>query len=295
GSLAFTINPGPQLTSITPTSAVAGSPDLTLTANGSNFSTGAYIQWTPNGGSSLNITPNSVTATQVSATIRAAQLASANTVQVSVVSGGITTTPQTFTITANASIGPVSVTPASGSGSSQTFQFVYTDSYGWNDLTSTWVYITGTFSSPLTNRCHMYSSGSSLYLLNDAGTAWMPGAIGSNATLQNSQCSLDLRNVSVTPSGNNLTLTVPIMFTSAFAGAKQVWMYAGSARGSTGWQQLGTWTVTAGSQLGSISPSTAIAGSGPTTLTANGSGFVGGASIRWTPANGSTAVLPATL
>src|SRR5262249_22692573 len=211
------------------------------------------------------------------------------------VSGGITTTPQTFTITANASIGPVSVTPASGSGSSQTFQFVYTDSYGWNDLTSTWVYITGTFSSPLTNRCHMYSSGSSLYLLNDAGTAWMPGAIGSNATLQNSQCSLDLRNVSVTPSGNNLTLTVPIMFTSAFAGAKQVWMYAGSARGSTGWQQLGTWTVTAGSQLGSISPSTAIAGSGPTTLTANGSGFVGGASIRWTPANGSTAVLPATL
>ena len=48
---------------------------------------------------------------------------------------------------------------------------------------------------------------------------------------------------SATPSGNNLTLSVPVTFKPPFTGAKQVWMYATGTTGNSGWLNKGTWTV----------------------------------------------------
>jgi hypothetical protein len=82
-----------------------------------------------------------------------------------------------------------------------------------------------------------------LNLLNDAGTAWTSMTVGAAGTLQNSQCSVDLSQTTGTPSGNNLTLSLPVTFKPAYAGAKQVWMFAAGGAGSSGWQQRGSWTV----------------------------------------------------
>src|SRR5262249_54313894 len=82
-------------------------------------------------------------------------------------------------------------------------------------------------------------------LLNDSGSGWSGSAAGANGTLQNSQCSVDLSGVTAATNGNTLTLTVPVNFTGAYAGNKEVWMYATSASTNSGWQRLGAWAVPA--------------------------------------------------
>ena len=141
----------------------------------------------------------------------------------------------------------VSVTPNTGSGSSQTLQFLSSDPAGTADLTQVWMWFTATFSNSSANSCLLYYNQTSnqVLLLNDGATTWMPMTVGTAGTLQNSQCSLNVGSVAITRSGNNLTVSVPMTFQAAYAGAKQVWMYAGGGAGNSGWQQRGTWTATA--------------------------------------------------
>ena len=70
----------------------------------------------------------------------------------------------------SAVLAPVSVTPNSGSGSSQTFAFVFSDSAGAADINSAQIIINS--STAETNSCYFYfyASGSNiLYLANNAG------------------------------------------------------------------------------------------------------------------------------
>src|SRR5207302_15148 len=81
-----------------PTSAVAGGPQFTLTVTGTNFVTASVVRW--NG---ANRTTTYVSATQLTAAISAADIATAGTAPVTVFNpapGGGTSNPQTFTITA---------------------------------------------------------------------------------------------------------------------------------------------------------------------------------------------------
>ena len=83
-------------------------------------------------------------------------------------------------------------------------------------------------------------------LLNDNATAWTTATLGAATTLQNSQCSLNVATATVVSNGNTLTLNVTMTFKPAFAGAKNVYLYAVDVSGSnSGWQQLGAWTVAA--------------------------------------------------
>jgi hypothetical protein len=52
-----------------------------------------------------------------------------------------------------------------------------------------------------------------------------------------------LAAASVTTSGTNLTLNLPMTFSAGFAGAKNTYMYAGGSIANSGWQTMGTWTV----------------------------------------------------
>ena len=93
----FTINnPAPTLTSISPNSASAGATDITLTVTGTNFVPGSMVRWN---GEDRTTTFSS--ATQLSATIPASDLAAGGTAQVTVFnpapSGGLTD-PLPFTI-----------------------------------------------------------------------------------------------------------------------------------------------------------------------------------------------------
>src|SRR5262249_1856804 len=241
----WTVTAGSQLGSISPSTAIAGSGPTTLTANGSGFVGGASIRWTPANGSTAVLPATLVSSNQLQATVPASLLATAGTAQVAVASGGNITQSQTFTITASPEVASaVSVTPNSGSGASQAFQFLYSDSNGASALRTVWVYITSNFSSPVTNRCQIYYDpvANVLKLRNDAGTAWIAGTPGTTAILQTSQCSIGLNAVTASTSVGNLTLTVPVTFSDSFTGAKQIWMYAGGTTVNGGWQQLGAWT-----------------------------------------------------
>ncbi len=92
-------NPTPVLTSISPTTAVAGSGAFTLTLNGSGFYSGSVVKW-----NNSNRVTTFVNAGQLTAAITAADVASASTANVTVFNaapGGGTSSGQTFTVTAS--------------------------------------------------------------------------------------------------------------------------------------------------------------------------------------------------
>ncbi|MBI4465406.1 MAG: hypothetical protein HY647_11935 [Acidobacteria bacterium] len=139
----------------------------------------------------------------------------------------------------------VSVSPSSGSGSSQTFSFLYSDPDGFADLNLMVTMINSTFG--MANGCVTFYARASnqLFLMNDAGTTTLgPGTVGGAGTLQNSQCTVNLPSSSVLTSGNNLTLNLALSFTAAFGGTKAVQMIAVDVGGlNSGWQMRGIWTV----------------------------------------------------
>jgi hypothetical protein len=90
-----------------------------------------------------------------------------------------------------------------------------------------------------------YPSLNRVYLLNDAGTAWLgPVALGGPSLLSNSQCHLNAFFSSAAGGGNSLAVDLMMSFKSSFQGSKKVFLNTGDFGGlSTGWQQKGSWTV----------------------------------------------------
>jgi hypothetical protein len=142
---------------------------------------------------------------------------------------------------------PVSVSPSSGTGASQTFSFLFTDVNGTSDLTDAQMI----FNSSLTGVSGCYINTDPIHkllsLASDAGNTWLgPVTVGTGSSLQNSQCTLSAASSNVVSSGNNVTVTLTLTFQPAFAGARNVWGYAQNAESQTSsWAQLGTWTVLA--------------------------------------------------
>jgi hypothetical protein len=151
------------------------------------------------------------------------------------------------TWTPNPSVGPpaiVSLSPASGTGTSVTFQAVYSDPNGAGALTEGQLLVNSTLSPSYA--CYLYYQPQTnhLYLSNDTGY-WMttpaltPGVAG---TASNSQCTLNAGSSSVSTAGNNLTLNVALSFSSEFIGPKNAYMYAEANAQNSGWVMKGTWT-----------------------------------------------------
>lgn len=139
----------------------------------------------------------------------------------------------------------VSVTPSSGSGNSQTFRFVFQDPDGFSDLQ--WVYALFHTSINGAGGCYLRYTrpDNTLWLRNDAGTAWLgPVTPGTAATVENSQCALVAASSAASGSGTALTLDAAINFKGAFAGTKNVYLYAiDTLNLVSNWQQRGTWTI----------------------------------------------------
>jgi hypothetical protein len=74
-------------------------------------------------------------------------------------------------------------------------------------------------------------------------------ALGTQVTLQNSQCSVNVSLSAGAISGNSYTLQLPLTFAARYAGARNIYGYAASRNGlNSGWQNLGSWTVGAPSR-----------------------------------------------
>jgi hypothetical protein len=139
----------------------------------------------------------------------------------------------------------VSVTPASGSGASQTFSYVFSDPNGYTDLAAVQMLVHSVLSGA--GGCWIYYSRAAnrFWLANDAGTAWLgPVTGGTGGSLSNSQCTLSAAGSSGSGSGNTLTVTIALSITSRFCGAKTNYMCAEDPAGSLGgWVARGLWVV----------------------------------------------------
>jgi len=139
-----------------------------------------------------------------------------------------------------------SMTPASGSGTVQTFALQYSDSIGAGNLATLVAWFSAAPASSIVNSCFVYYQRSSnlAFLLNDAATAWTSGMRGSHTVIQNSQCAIQLASTTATGIGTALTLNLAVTFNAAYAGPKTTYMLAGNFNGTTsGWQARGMWTV----------------------------------------------------
>ena len=146
----------------------------------------------------------------------------------------------------NAKVAAVSATPNSGSSANQTFTLQYSDSAGAASLQTVFVYFTAALVNPAVNSCLVYynPAANQINLIQNSGTTFFTATLGTATTLQNSQCSLNVAATSVVRNGNTLTLNLAMTFLPAYAGAKNINMYAADVAGAnSGWQQLGIWTV----------------------------------------------------
>jgi hypothetical protein len=133
----------------------------------------------------------------------------------------------------------VSLIPSSGSGSSQTFSFVFSDPAGYQDMAWQQVIV----NSP-SDGCYIdyVPSSNMVNFYNNGG--WLgPQALGSPGILQNNQCSLNVGASSASGTGTNLTLRLALSFQGSLTGAVNIYADTISLSGLTNaWQLMGTWT-----------------------------------------------------
>jgi hypothetical protein len=126
----------------------------------------------------------------------------------------------------------ISVSPASGSGVSQTFSFQFSDEAGANDLSFASVLFNSSPSA--TGGCSVTydSAHNALFLLTDSGQTPSGSISPGTGGQQNSQCSLNGAASSVLLLGRILTLNLAFTFFPAFSGPKNIYMQAASPFGS---------------------------------------------------------------
>jgi len=285
GGNTFTItaanNPVPTLTSISPTTSTATEAGFTLTANGSSFLANSTVNWN---GSALATVYGS--ASQLTATVPAANIASAGSAGVTVFTptpGGGTSATSTLTINANSAPNAPSEDLPVGTGSTTTvnpvFKMTATDPNGDNLQYKVIIY-----SNSLCNAV----------VQTDDETASSTGWSGMNAS-----------SSSAFSSGTQGTYTTQVALTASTtyywnAFAKDPW-------NSNTWTQSATcnsFTVPPNPNpaptLTSISPTTSTATEAGFTLTANGANFLANSTINWngsalTTVYGSASQLTATV
>ncbi len=147
----------------------------------------------------------------------------------------------------NSSSGTVS--PTSGTGSSQAFTFTYTDPNGFQNIAGSQIVINSTLTG--VNSCYLLfgRSNNTISLADDAGNPGPTTSVGFPGVLQNSQCSVLSSVSSQSGSGNTETLTLYVVFKPGFAGPKNVYTsFNNNAGVNTGFQPVGTFTATVNTQ-----------------------------------------------
>jgi hypothetical protein len=326
----FTIdNPVPTGASISPTSAVVGGAGFTLTVNGTSFVNTSTVQW--NG---ANLTTTFVSATNLNATVPASDIASTGTAAVTVANpapGGGTSSPAlTFSID-NPVPSATSLSPASATAGAAKFtltvnggSFVSGAAVLWNGAGLTTSFVSGSKLTATVPAADVATPGAASVTVSNPS----PGG-GSSGSLTFTIANPAPTATRISPTnqdagGAAFTLTV---IGTKFEPASVV-LWNGSSRSTTygsagsltaaidaadiadpgtanvsvttpapGGGTSGAIPFTIGNPVpvaGSLSPTSAIAGSGAFTLTVNGSGFVQGAAVEWGGSNRATTFVSGT-
>jgi hypothetical protein len=137
-----------------------------------------------------------------------------------------------------------SLSPTSGGAFAQTFTAQYSDPNGAMDLWAVHLLVNTAITGA--NGCYLYYDRptNGLYLMNDTGNWTGPLTPGGTGSLYNGSCSLNAASSSVSIAGNTMTLQAALTFRPAFAGNKNVYIYAADLENmASGWQTAGTWNV----------------------------------------------------
>jgi hypothetical protein len=163
----------------------------------------------------------------------------------------------TFTVLAYGIPVAVSVVPDSGAGTGQRFSFTMSDPGGSANLIAMAMLFNSSVN--LNNACSMVwdsVKGTISLEYNIQANGATPVVPGTNETASNAQCTLFAANSTVAIGPTSVVVTVDLQFDAAFAGAKNIYLYAAEATTNSGWVQVGTWTVTSGSPIAnSVAPS----------------------------------------
>jgi sugar lactone lactonase YvrE len=236
------LSSAPAISSLSPWSAAPGGAAFTLTVNGTDFVSGATVDW--NG---TALTTHFASATKLTASVPATLITSAGIATVTVVDpGAVTSGGVGFTI----QFGPAAtaVSPGAGKGANQTFAFTFSDPVGYQNLGVLDVLINNYLDG--IQACYIAvvpsgANGGTVYLVDDGGDAGGPFAgylaLPGTGSVSNSQCTVSGAGSSVVGSGTTLTLTLNISFTSSFAGDRIFYTAArDTGTGNSGWQALST-------------------------------------------------------
>lgn len=138
----------------------------------------------------------------------------------------------------------VSVSPSSGQGLEQRFEFVVADPNGAQDLRSARLLIHQALAGAEACYVNYRPAEGTFWLRDDANQNWLgPGRPGAAEVLANSQCRLNLAASSVAQSGNQLTVAAALSFPASFLGPKNLYVLAEDVNlTNSGWQCLGAWT-----------------------------------------------------
>jgi hypothetical protein len=125
----------------------------------------------------------------------------------------------------------MTVTPDNGSGYSATFQITIGDPAGGVDVLGANVLFARSVDGRSACWIAFDAASSQLSLASDDISTWSGGAPGSATGLANSQCAIDLSATSATRTPQGLLITLPIRFSSSFAGVQNIYL-RGWSRGS---------------------------------------------------------------
>jgi uncharacterized protein (TIGR03437 family) len=331
----FTItapNPTPAITSLSPSSALEGGPDFTLTVNGTGFIDDSVVRWD---GSPRTTT--FVSATQLTALISSNDLIGTGTSQVTVFNpapGGGMSAPATFTISATnpvpalTSLSP-NATPAAGPAFTLAItgtNFVTASKVRWNgnDRPTTFVNATQlTAQIPASDIASIGTAQVTVFTPTPGGGVSAPltftitNPVPSLASLSPTAVAAGSNAFTLTVNGGNFVNGAVVRWNgadrqTAFISATQLTAQITAADvTSTGTAQVTvfnpapgggassalTFTITATNPaptLASLTPSTVLAGGAAFTLTLNGSNFIPGSIVRWNGADRQTTFVNAT-
>jgi hypothetical protein len=155
-----------------------------------------------------------------------------------------------FTLTVNAITGPsvLTVSPNPGTQTTQSFKFTFTDPAGGASITTAGVLVNTSQATAAACYVQYTANTQTLSLSNDAGTGWVGSAvIGTYGELSNSQCLLDTGASQASVSGSTLTLTLVLTPVVPTIGTQNVYATVSDSSSSSGWAELGFWTISANS------------------------------------------------
>ncbi len=329
----FTVsgNSVPQLTSLSPSSAIAGGSGFTLTVNGTGFVSASQVLW-----NDVARSTNFINSGQLTTAISSSDVSSISTANVTVSSpspGGGTSNTLTFSINGNPPPTTSSVSPNAATAGSAGFTltvtgtgFVSSSTIFWNGASRTSNVASSTSISTQITASDIASGGTASVqvfvpspgggLSSPALTFTINNPVPAITTISPNTLPQGGGNFTLTANGSGFTPSSVVQWngaprTTTFSSSSQLT----AAIQSSDLNTSGTQTVTvfnpspAGGTsggagftvasnptpaIGNLSPSVVGAGSGDFTITVTGTGFINSSTVTWNSGNRTTTFVNAT-